>query len=116
MYAIDKPGMNSLYCLSLSCGIDLFAIGKADGAYFNTGQGKEFLVMKKGIHPEYKDCKIVCVCGNVIETRSTVSPEIRVEICSVCHPFYTGKQKLVDTAGRIDRFNKRYGVKKAESK
>ncbi len=72
--------------------------------------------MKKGIHPEYKDCKIVCVCGNVIETRSTVSPEIRVEICSKCHPFYTGKQKLVDTAGRIDRFNKRYGVKKSEGK
>ncbi len=72
--------------------------------------------MKKGIHPEYKDCKIVCVCGNVIQTRSTVFPEIRVEICSACHPFYTGKQKLVDTAGRIDRFNKRYGVKKSESR
>ncbi len=70
--------------------------------------------MKDGIHPEYKDCKIVCVCGNVIETRSTVSPEIRVEICSACHPFFTGKQKLVDTAGRIDRFNKRYGMASAK--
>ena len=66
--------------------------------------------MKKGIHPEYKMTKITCVCGNVIETRSTVE-NISVEICSACHPFYTGKQKLVDTAGRIDRFNKRYGVK-----
>ena len=69
--------------------------------------------MKKGIHPDYKLTKITCVCGNVIETRSTVE-DIHVEICSACHPFYTGKQKLVDTAGRIDRFNKRYGMKSAE--
>ena len=66
--------------------------------------------MKKGIHPDYKLTKITCLCGNVIETRSTVE-NINVEICSACHPFYTGKQKLVDTAGRIDRFNKRYGIK-----
>ncbi len=65
--------------------------------------------MKKGIHPDYKMTTITCVCGNVIETRSTVE-DIRVEICSACHPFFTGKQKLVDTAGRIDRFNKRYGM------
>ncbi len=69
--------------------------------------------MKKGIHPEYNLTKITCVCGNVIETRSTV-PNIQVEICSACHPFYTGKQKLVDTAGRIDRFNKRYGIKETK--
>ncbi len=68
--------------------------------------------MKKDIHPEYTLTKITCVCGNVIETRSTVK-DIHVEICSACHPFYTGKQKLVDTAGRIDRFNKRYGIKAA---
>ena len=66
--------------------------------------------MKKGIHPDYNLTKITCVCGNVIETRST-SKDIHVEICSACHPVYTGKQKLVDTAGRIDRFNKRYGIK-----
>ena len=66
--------------------------------------------MKKGIHPDYQLTKITCVCGNVIETRSTVK-DIHVEICSACHPFYTGKQKLVDTAGRIDRFKKRYGIK-----
>ena len=64
--------------------------------------------MKKDIHPNYKLTKITSVCGNVIETRSTVE-NINVEICSASHPFYTGKQKLVDTAGRIDRFNKRYG-------
>jgi len=64
--------------------------------------------MKKGIHPEYVDSKITCLCGNVVETRSTQA-EISVEICSACHPFYTGKQKLVDTAGRVERFQKRYG-------
>ena len=64
--------------------------------------------MKQGIHPNYVDCKITCACGNVIETRST-RPEIRVEVCNKCHPFYTGKQKLVDTGGRVDRFNRRFG-------
>jgi large subunit ribosomal protein L31 len=63
--------------------------------------------MKQGIHPEYKAARIVCSCGNVIESRSTVG-ELHVEICSVCHPFYTGKQKLVDTAGRVERFNRKY--------
>ena len=67
--------------------------------------------MRKGIHPEYKDAKIVCACGNVIETKSTKS-EIRVDICSKCHPFFTGKQKLVDTGGRVDRFNKRFNLNK----
>ena len=71
--------------------------------------------MKKGIHPEYKLTKITCACGNVIETRSTVS-DIHVEICSACHPFFTGKQKLVDTAGRIERFNRRYGIKDDSTK
>ncbi len=66
--------------------------------------------MKKGIHPEYKMTKIKCACGNEIETRSTAS-DIEVEICSACHPFFTGKQKLVDTAGRVERFNKKYGIK-----
>lgn len=66
--------------------------------------------MKEGIHPTYEMTKIKCVCGNEIETRSTVK-NINIEICSACHPFFTGKQKLVDTAGRIDRFNKRYNIK-----
>ena len=64
--------------------------------------------MKQGIHPDYHPDKIICVCGNVIETRST-SKDIRVEICSSCHPFFTGRQKLVDTAGRVDRYRRRYG-------
>ena len=66
--------------------------------------------MKKGIHPKYEMTKITCACGNVIETRST-SKNLSVEICSSCHPFFTGKQKLVDTAGRVERFKKKYGIK-----
>jgi large subunit ribosomal protein L31 len=66
--------------------------------------------MKKGIHPKYEVTKITCVCGNVIETRSTAK-DINIEICSNCHPFFTGKQKLVDTAGRVERFKKKYNIK-----
>jgi large subunit ribosomal protein L31 len=66
--------------------------------------------MKEGIHPEYKESKITCVCGNVIETKST-KKDIKIEICSNCHPFMTGKQKIMDTAGRVERFNKRYAPK-----
>jgi large subunit ribosomal protein L31 len=64
--------------------------------------------MKEGIHPKYEKSVIACACGNVVETRSTV-PSIHVEICSACHPFFTGKQKLMDTAGRVERFNRKYG-------
>ena len=67
--------------------------------------------MKEGIHPEYVETTITCACGNVINTRST-KKDIKVEICSKCHPFYTGKQKLVDTGGRVDRFKKRYNLGK----
>jgi large subunit ribosomal protein L31 len=63
--------------------------------------------MKADIHPQYVDCTITCACGEVIHTRST-RPQIRVEICSKCHPFFTGKQKLVDTAGRVEKFQKKY--------
>ena len=66
--------------------------------------------MKANIHPKYETTQITCACGNVIETRST-SKDIEVEICSSCHPFFTGKQKLVDTAGRVERFKKKYGIK-----
>ncbi len=71
--------------------------------------------MKKGIHPDYVECTITCACGNVIHTRST-RPGIRVEICSACHPFFTGKQKFVDTAGRVEKFVKKYGKKYLEEK
>ena len=64
--------------------------------------------MKPGIHPEYKVASVSCACGNRFETMST-QEEVSVEICGICHPFYTGKQRLVDTAGRVDRFKKKYG-------
>ncbi len=72
--------------------------------------------MKKDIHPEYSDATLTCVCGNVINTRST-KKEIKVEICSSCHPFITGKQKILDTAGRIESFRKKYsGLEKKKEK
>ena len=69
--------------------------------------------MKDGIHPKYYDTTITCVCGNTFQTRSTQT-DFHVEICNACHPFFTGKQKLVDTAGRIDKFNRKYGKKSTE--
>ena len=66
--------------------------------------------MKEKIHPEYVETTITCACGEVIKTRST-KKNLKVEICSQCHPFYTGKQKIVDTAGRVDRFKKKYKIK-----
>jgi len=68
--------------------------------------------MKKGIHPKYYVAKVTCACGNTWYVGST-KPEIRVEICSKCHPFYTGTQKLVDTAGRVEKFKKKYGIKES---
>lgn len=66
--------------------------------------------MRKGIHPEYNECTIKCACGNVIKTKST-QKEIHVEICSSCHPFFTGKRKLIDSSGRVEKFKKKYDVK-----
>ncbi|MCP4643475.1 MAG: 50S ribosomal protein L31 [bacterium] len=70
--------------------------------------------MKKDIHPKYEDCQVSCACGNKFETRST-QDTIKVEICSNCHPFYTGKQKLIDSEGRVTRFNRKYGRKSEEN-
>ena len=69
--------------------------------------------MKKGIHPKYVRATVRCACGNTFETGST-KEDLRVEICSKCHPFFSGQQKLVDTGGRVERFKKRYGLKDAE--
>jgi large subunit ribosomal protein L31 len=67
--------------------------------------------MKADIHPKYVDCQVTCGCGNTFKTRATVK-ELRIEICGSCHPFYSGKQKFVDSAGRVDRFVKKYGAAK----
>jgi large subunit ribosomal protein L31 len=66
--------------------------------------------MKASIHPEYKAINVTCTCGNTFVTRSTLGQDLQVEVCSNCHPFYTGKQKIVDTAGRVDRFRKKYAA------
>ena len=71
--------------------------------------------MKKDIHPEYVTCEVICGCGEHFVTRST-RPEIRIEICSKCHPFYTGKQKFVDSAGRVEKFQRRWGTHVEEQK
>ena len=65
--------------------------------------------MKEGIHPKYEDITATCSCGNVIKTRSTIGHDLQLDVCSQCHPFYTGKQKVMDTGGRIDPFQKRFG-------
>lgn len=66
--------------------------------------------MKENIHPEYHEITANCSCGNVIKTRSTVSKDLHLDVCSACHPFYTGKQKVAETGGRVDKFNKRFGA------
>jgi large subunit ribosomal protein L31 len=79
--------------------------------WYNSAAIEEIEPMKKGIHPEYVESRVTCACGNTFLTRST-KKEIRVEICSQCHPFFTGKQKLIDSAGRIEKFRKKYGDSK----
>jgi large subunit ribosomal protein L31 len=64
--------------------------------------------MKKDIHPEYSEIEVTCSCGNQFKTRSTLNEDLVIEVCSACHPFFTGKQKIVDTAGRVDKFRKKY--------
>ena len=72
--------------------------------------------MKADIHPKYKEVEVICSCGNEFLTRSTTNHEkLRLDVCNACHPFYTGKHKIVDTAGRVDQFWKRYGAKKADT-
>ena len=72
--------------------------------------------MKEGIHPKYAEITATCSCGNVIKTRSTIGQDLQLDVCSQCHPFYTGKQKVMDTGGRIDRFQKLFGGRIAGGK
>ena len=71
--------------------------------------------MKEGIHPAYKEVDVRCACGNTFKTRST-KPELHLEICSACHPFFTGRQKLIDTEGRVERFTKKFGAQTSEQR
>jgi len=67
--------------------------------------------MKADIHPKYQEINVACSCGNTFKTRSTIGKDLNVEVCSACHPFYTGKQKILDSAGQVDKFNRRFGKK-----
>ena len=67
--------------------------------------------MKADIHPKYTEITVTCTCGNTFQTRSTLGTNLDIEVCSNCHPFYTGKQKMLDSGGRVDRFRKKYGLK-----
>ena len=71
--------------------------------------------MKEGIHPKYEEVEVRCACGNTFKTRST-KPELHLEICSACHPFFTGRQKLIDTEGRVERFSKKFGAQTSETR
>jgi large subunit ribosomal protein L31 len=71
---------------------------------------REGIAMKAATHPDYNEITVTCSCGNVFKTRSTMGKDLQVDVCSNCHPFYTGKQKMVDTAGRVDKFRKKYAA------
>jgi large subunit ribosomal protein L31 len=73
------------------------------------------MAVKDGIHPKYQDVEVRCACGNTFKTRST-KPELHLEICSACHPFFTGRQKLIDTEGRVERFTKKFGTQTSEQR
>ena len=77
--------------------------------------GVKELAVKEGIHPKYEEVEVRCACGNTFKTRST-KPELHLEICAACHPFFTGRQKLIDTEGRVERFTKKYGAQTSEQR
>ena len=78
-------------------------------------RSKGITAMKSDIHPRYGEIQVTCSCGNTFNTRSTMNKPLHVEVCSACHPFYTGKQKIVDTAGRVERFNQKFGAMRKSS-
>ncbi len=85
-----------------------FGLGGRHGLIF------EVIQMKQGIHPNYEEITATCTCGNSIKVKSTVGKDLHLDVCGACHPFYTGTQKVVDTGGRIDKFNKRFGALSAK--
>lgn len=98
-------------CLNKS--LDKLAVLRYHAGLFYRGSS----AMKPEIHPKYKEIKVTCSCGSVFTTRSTIDKDqLSLEVCSNCHPFYTGTQKIMDTAGRVDRFRQKYGMKGKDSK
>jgi large subunit ribosomal protein L31 len=79
--------------------------------YCNLKIENQGFTVKKDIHPTYNEITVTCSCGNIFQTKSTLKEDLSIEVCSACHPFYTGQQKIIDTAGRVDKFRQRYGTK-----
>ena len=99
--------------MAVSCRTDFFLRGRTliatlRALFPDCGADRRVTIMKSGIHPEYKETTVTCSCGNTFVTRSTLGHDLQIEVCSNCHPFYTGKQKIVDTGGRVDKFRKKY--------
>lgn len=94
----------------------LFGARVSDLLRSGRGSVIEDIIMKADIHPAYAEITATCSCGNVIKTRSTVAKDLHLDVCSACHPFYTGQQKVVDTGGRIDKFKKRFGGMRSRAK
>jgi large subunit ribosomal protein L31 len=86
-------------------------LGRYESTLLALSSAAESMTMKADIHPSYGDIKVTCSCGNEFTTRSTLGEDLLVEVCSSCHPFYTGKQKIVDSGGRVDKFRRKYGMK-----
>jgi len=111
-----EAGSGEIACIPRVRGLEFRVLNLLEGAS-GPREGRELErteVVKKKIHPEYVECTVTCGCGNTFQTRST-RPQIKVEICSSCHPFYTGTQKLVDTAGRVEKFQKKYNWDKRKT-
>lgn len=94
------------------CRVWCLAIGPGGDAHLEL---EESGIMKASMHPDYKTVKVTCSCGEVFETRSTLCKDLSIEVCSMCHPFYTGKQKLVDTGGRVQKFRDRYSLRSTQA-
>ena len=111
-----EAGSGEIACIPRVRGLEFGVLNSLEGAS-GLREGRECerkRVVKKKIHPEYVECTVTCGCGNTFQTRST-KPQIKIEICSSCHPFYTGTQKLVDAAGRVEKFQKKYNWDKRKA-
>jgi large subunit ribosomal protein L31 len=96
----------------------LFALATKERVWSTSSKGRDARkrdIVKEGIHPKYQEVEARCACGNTFKTRST-KPELHLEICSACHPFFTGRQKLIDTEGRVERFTKKFGAQTSEQR
>ena len=110
-FAFEPTACRAIWQHHIECHSDLLRAGSRAAtlrAHFSRDAAIASEAMKADIHPEYKDITVTCSCGNTFLTRSTLGSDLQIEVCSNCHPFYTGKQKVMDTGGRVDKFRKRY--------